>query len=412
MAPVLARVPRWPYSLDPLIAEAKQRARRRRWLILTVLVVAVAAVAATLALRSASGSGLAAAGATPVIHIVIEDEPSTAYFDLKTGRRTVTTPGEQMWVDRQTNLHHIVSTEGGRRVADEVWKAHYGPATQAAVVDGFYAALGTDFRAALRSGTVTRAGRGIFDGHHVDWLRVLPRSADRWGYTVRALGEVGVDARTYQPILERSLLGKHYVYRRIVLAKAIPYDASDFKAHGPRQKPPYPGQLAPGFASGSTDASAPHTTAVRAPWLTAGTTVAGLRLRAATPFTISRSKHHFSYGAPNPNPMQGLELVYARQAPASPLPTLINLYGPAWVAGPTAPATTVYEVPRAPRVPPWTLLPAHSVEVQTGLTTVGSRVVPTLSIGYLKEDGLFITIRTALGENAVLQIARNLHPAR
>jgi hypothetical protein len=35
-------VPRLPLSLDPLIAEAKRRARQRRWLILFVLVVATA----------------------------------------------------------------------------------------------------------------------------------------------------------------------------------------------------------------------------------------------------------------------------------------------------------------------------------------------------------------------------------
>lgn len=46
MASVLAHLPRLPFSLDPLIAEAKRRARRRRGLIiLAVLVAAGAAVA-------------------------------------------------------------------------------------------------------------------------------------------------------------------------------------------------------------------------------------------------------------------------------------------------------------------------------------------------------------------------------
>jgi hypothetical protein len=55
------RVPRLPFSLDPLIAEAKRRARRRR-LLLALGVVAGAAVAAPLALQSGAGPG----GAGPI----------------------------------------------------------------------------------------------------------------------------------------------------------------------------------------------------------------------------------------------------------------------------------------------------------------------------------------------------------
>jgi hypothetical protein len=50
------RVPRLPFSLDPLIAEAKRRARRRR-LLLTLGVAAGGAVAVTFALQSGAGPG-------------------------------------------------------------------------------------------------------------------------------------------------------------------------------------------------------------------------------------------------------------------------------------------------------------------------------------------------------------------
>src|SRR5689334_3991898 len=106
-------VGRLRFSLDPLIAEAKRRARRRRWLSLLVLVVAVGAASAFLELRSASGSGPAIGGAKPVVHVVIEDPPSTVYFDLKTGRKTVKTPGEEMWLDRQTEWSRVITTAGG-----------------------------------------------------------------------------------------------------------------------------------------------------------------------------------------------------------------------------------------------------------------------------------------------------------
>jgi len=113
--------------------------------------------------------------------------------------------------------------------------------------------------------------------------------------------------------------------------------------------------------------------------------VTGLKLRAVTPFTILRSKHHFYYGAPKPKRTHGLELVYGppsyRHAPS--VPTRINIYG----KGPRARTrfTTVYEVPQAPNVYPWSTVPADSVEVRTGLTTLGNRIVHTPSIGYLKK---------------------------
>jgi hypothetical protein len=45
-----------PLELDPLIAEAKQRARRRRWLAVTAAGVVAAAAVATFALRSGGGT--------------------------------------------------------------------------------------------------------------------------------------------------------------------------------------------------------------------------------------------------------------------------------------------------------------------------------------------------------------------
>lgn len=406
-------IPRLPFSLDPLIAEAKRRTRRRRrrWLMLCVVAAAGAGVAATLELRSASGSSLAGLGGRPVVHVVMQWPPDTVYIDLKTGRRTVKTPGEQMWVDRQTNVHHIVSTEGGRPVADQLWTSHYGSATEAAAVDRFYAALVGDFRAALGSGSATIVGRGMFQAHHVDWLRVVP-PRDRHWYVLREIGEIGVDAHTYEPILLRSPSGKRYVYTRIRLAKAIAYSPADFKRiAAPRQIPAFRGQLAPGYAFGSISSPA-HSSVVSAPWLTAGATAAGLKLRAVTPFTIRKTKHRFSYGAPRPEPIHGLALLYGPapngmgMAPKLPIP--VNVYGRPRDALAATRFTTVYELPRSPRTPPWFSVPAGSMEIQTGYTTVGTDVVPTPWIAYLKRQGVYITISTPQGEHTALQIARSL----
>lgn len=412
---MLARLPRLPFALDPLIAEAKRRARRRRWLSLLALVVVAIAAVATLELRSASGSGVAAAAAgRPVTHVVIQDLPASVYFNLKTGRKTVKTLGEEMWFERgRHGWHRIVATVGGRPAGDTVWRAHYTrPNTEAAAVNSFYAALATDFRAALKNGEVQLIDRGTFDGRRIDWVRDVPRRDQRW-YVLRALGEVGIDAHTYKPVLLRGLTTQHYFYTRILAAQAIAYKAADFKRHSSSVVTPVPTrrQIPPGYALGSTNSSAPHSTAVRAPWLTAGTTVAGLSLRAVEPFTIRHSKHRFRYGAHNPKPIGGLELVYGPPSTKPALPTHINLYGPQWEPGSSSRDTTVYEVPRAPRVPPWSRVPAGSIEVQTGLATVGKHLVHTMSVGYLRERGLYITIRTPHGPRTALQIARGVRTA-
>lgn len=418
MAPVLARVPGWPFSLDPLIAEAKRRARRRRWLSLFVLVVAVAAAAAALELRSASGSGLAVAAGRPVAHIVMEEPPTTVYFNLKTGRKTGGTSGEEMWLDRQHGRERIAFTEDGRTVQDQVWKNHYTPDSEAAAVDHVYLSLATSYRAALRSGAAKLVGRGTFRGHHIYWLHLRQPPVPAWRHHhpwPQAAGDdVGIDAHTYRPVIIRfrsshGKSGGYYV--PVLVAEAIAYDPADFKRRGPKHPRAAPTQPATGFAFGSTNPSSPPSTVVRAPWLTAGTTVAGLKLRTVAPFTIHRSKHHFSYGAPEPKATHGLELVYGppSQRLAPTFPTRINVYG----KGPRARTgfTTIYEVPQAPRVYPWSSVPANSIKVQSGLTTAGNHVVHTLSIGYLKERRLYITIRTPQGQHTALQIARSLHSA-
>jgi hypothetical protein len=52
MASVLARIPKWSFSVDPLIAEAKRRMRRRRLLVAAVIVVLAGAGAVFFALRN------------------------------------------------------------------------------------------------------------------------------------------------------------------------------------------------------------------------------------------------------------------------------------------------------------------------------------------------------------------------
>jgi hypothetical protein len=421
---MLARVPGWPFSADPLIAEAKLRARRRRWLSFLVLVVVAVVAATALELRSGSGSGFAAVGTRPVIHFVTEDPPTTVVVNLKTGRGKTETYRSESWNDRRTGQNHAISIEHRRLIGEELWTNHYTPTSEAAAVTHFYTIVATGLRPALKSGSARIVGRGTFDGHHLDWLQVRQTSLPRWRHNHpwwQAAEAVGVDARTFRPVLVRFRFpsGKRYEYTRILTADTIPYNPADFKRRGPKHirlggagcsASRHACEPASGYAAGSAGASSPSTV-VRRPWLTAGTSVAGLKLLAVRPFTIRRSKHHFTYGARNPRLLHGLELVYGPPSqPAAPtLPSVINLYGPQRQSSRSTRLTTVYEVRRAPRVTPWAAVPANSVQLQTGLTTSGNDVVPTLRIGYLRKHGLFLTIRTPEGQRAALKIARSLH---
>jgi hypothetical protein len=391
--------------------------RRRRLLALLVLVAGVAAVAAALELPSGTGSGVAAVDPKPVVHVVMQWPPTSVSFNLKTGHRTGGLSREEMWLDRQNGRERIAHTEGGRLVGDDVWTNHYTPNSEAAAVDHVYLSLAGSYRAALRNGTAKRVGRGTFNGHHLYWLQLKQIHLPSWRHNhpwPEAAEDVGVDSHTYNPVILR-FRSSHGTsggyYGVVVAAKAIVYDPADFKRHGPRHPRPPAQQPATGFAFGSANPLIRPDIVVPAPWLTAGTTVAGLELRAVTPFTISRSQHHFHYGAPQPKTVHGLELVYGPPSymRTPTVPKRINVYG----KGPRGRTrfTTVYEVPRAPRVYPWSGVSGGTMTIQSGLTTSGNRIVPTLRIGYLQKHGLFITIRTPEGQRTALQIARSLRAA-
>jgi hypothetical protein len=383
----------------------RARARRSWWRLPSVVVAAGVATAAVAVLLISPWSGsdgglvqraLAAIGDGPVVHLVTEYAPSTVYVNLKTGRESAGTLRTETWFDRENDRYRSIETQGGRLLDDQLGTYRNRRGNQVTAATHFFVALATG----LKSSSAKLVGRGTFDGRPIYWLRL-------------GFSEVGVDAHTYKPILFRSRSGKRYLYERILVAKAIGYDPSDFERRGPKQMPAFPGQLAAGYAFGSTDRAA-NGTVVRAPWLTAGTAVAGLRLRAVTPFTIRKTKHRFSYGAPRPEAIHGLALVYGSPslAVATALPTPVNVYGRPRDALAATRFTTVYELPHAPRTPPWFGVPAGSVEIQSGYTTVGSHVVRTPWIGYLSREGRDITISTPLGPHALLRIAHGLHVGR
>jgi hypothetical protein len=139
-------------------------------------------------------------------------------------------------------------------------------------VDHAYLSLVTSYRAALRGGAAKLVGRGAFGGQHIYWLRLRQSPVPSWrhGHPWPQVSKtaVGIDARTYEPVLLRfgsshGKLGSYYVL--VLVAKAIAYDPADFNNRGSRQARPVPGprQPAPGYVFGSVNPSSPLSSVVR-----------------------------------------------------------------------------------------------------------------------------------------------------
>lgn len=184
------------------------------------------------------------------MHVVLEWPPSSVSFNLKTGHRTGGVSREEMWIDSKNGRERIAHTEGGRMVGDEVWTYHVPPTSEAAAVDHVYLSLVSNYRAALKSGAATLVGRGTFGGHDVYWLHLRQPPVPPWrhGHAWPQVSKtaVGVDAHTLRPVIlrfrsSRGTSGGYY--GRVVRAKAIAYDAGDFKTHGPRHARPPPSSL-------------------------------------------------------------------------------------------------------------------------------------------------------------------------
>ncbi|MGH3056538.1 MAG: hypothetical protein ACRDL7_16310, partial [Gaiellaceae bacterium] len=217
----------------------------------------------------------------------------------------------------------------------------------------------------------------------VYWLRLPTTSQDR------GRAEVAVDARSYKPVLFRTYLNGRHFDQRVLVAKATTYRASEFERRGP--------SLVNGSGSSSsegTSSSGPYNpsappTAVRAPWLTAGRAVAGLKLRSAQTLTTT------SDSGGKRRSFKGLELTYGSlsHGAASPL------------------STTVDELSRPDTPQTWSHIPAGSIEIQKGEES-GTGGTHTLWTGHLKKHGIYLTIETSRGERALLEIARVLQRGR
>jgi hypothetical protein len=314
------------------------------------------------------GRALAAVGDGRVMYIVTEIPSRNSFLDLKTGHRRVQFLREEVWVDRQVYHLHVVISIGGRVIGDLLLPedAKRG-AGHTSTDNPAFVALWTGYRAALRNGSVTLVGPGTVRGRPVYWLAF--KAADKRQPST----EVAVDAHTYKPILYRSFEHGRQLDQLILVVKAIPYRRDDFKRRGPSLV----GGPSESVSTQSFGPTAP--TAVRAPYLTAGMTVAGLKLRSAVPLTVTSS------AGGKRKSFKGLELTYGRLGMPAGYQSI-----------------TVDELLR-PDNSSWRQIPAGSMELSMG---------EELFVGRLRKDGVYVIIQTTKGERVALEVARALHRAK
>lgn len=366
-----------------------QRPHSRRMRRLAPRIGAIAAVAAGIAavfLFWPSGGGnnrilgraLAAIGDGPVLHLLMQVPTGGVLVNLDSGKRVVETMQVESWSDRDFEREHLVMRVGGRAGDLLLPEDARKPGATVGPVDPAYAAFWTGYRQALANGDAKLEGQDTVDGHAVYWLQFPSVERGRPGT------EVAIDRQTYKPVVIRnSATGGRHVDMRVLVAETTPYRASDFRRVGVN--------LFDGISSGSSgSASIPGqqpSTTVTAPWLTAGKRVAGLALASVSPSTTTRSD----------KTIDGVTLVYGNGRGVFPEP------------GPNV--LSIEELSQPDDPVEWKRIPPGWMAVQQGSSGSGPGSMHSMWTGTLAKHGIYVTIETGAGEDAVLAVARALRPA-
>ncbi len=350
--------------------QPSQRVRRLAPRLGAVAAVAAGIAAAVLFWPSGSGTSvvlgraLAAIGDGRVLHLVLEQPLGETLVDLRTGERTVETTRLETWTDRDFRRAHIVMRVRGQ-VADVVLPenaAALGP------VDPAYVAFWTGYREALENGDAKLEGEDSVDGRQVYWLRFPSFERNQPGTLV------AIDRATYKPVVIRHEgPSKSHFDVRVLVAEAIPYRAADFKRIG--TNPLDTGSV---LSSSGYVRPAPLGAAMEAPWLTLGSRVPGRWLQEVSRTTIK------THG----KTIDGIDLVYG--GGAGPL--------------------TIHELSQPDDPLTWKHIPRGSIGIQEGAGGDQNGTSHTWT-GNLVKNGVYLTIETGAGENAVVAAARALRPA-
>jgi hypothetical protein len=376
-------------ALADAVAETQRPVRTRRARRIVPRAIAVAGVAAAIlvaVLLAPGGSGnhailgraLAAIGNGRVLHLVMRTGTGTVLVDLKSGRRTVETAEVESWTDRDFQRDHLVMRVRGQ-VADLLFPEDlkkefrtFGP------VDPAFAAFWTGYRRSLANGDAKLERKGVLAGRLVYWLRFPSFNRGQPGT------EVAIDRRTYKPVLVRSHFSR--IGRRdyrVLKAETIPFRRSDFKHVGASLL------LGPGSASGGGSTSvAPGTGhgGLKAPWLTAGKRLAGLRLTSVQRYHVKSRGHR----------LDSVVLVYGTARHGLPQ------FGRRSVS--------IQQFIKPEQLFSRKNVPSGSVSIQQGEFTDDHGTHRSWT-GYVVKHGIYVTIETGAGERAVVEAARALHPA-
>ena len=358
-----------------------QRPPRRRRMAPRLAAVGVAVVAVVLAVLfvpdrvarpGVIGRALAAIGNGRVLHLRTETPSGLVYVDLKSGHRTVDMLQTEVWFDRETNRFHYLMESHGK-VGDIVWPddAKSGDTIDPSGADPAFTALWSGYRQALESGDAKLEREDVLAGRPVYWLRFQSSQPGTPGT------EVAIDRRTYKPVLFR----EHHpngqqVDERVLVAETIAYRAADFKRRGPDLFG------LEGSSGGYSMDLPPKQPVVRAPWLTAGADVLGLPLRAVNELTTRENGRTF----------HGVVLIYGDVE--------------------RTPNELKIEQLRRPGDPDfWDAIPPNAVAIQHSAGVGQSQKPVGEWTGSLVKDGIYASIETTRGEEALLDVARALHRA-
>jgi RNA polymerase sigma-70 factor (ECF subfamily) len=364
---------------------AHRRLRTPPRLLAGVAAVAALVFALVLFLPGGGSNGildraLAAIGQGRVLHLVMRMPTDTGLVELKSGRHIVETAELELWSDRDSGRTHVVWRLPGGLVfdvvvPDDLPKGAHGRGG-VGKLDPAFTAVVSGYRQALASGQAKLERQGRLGGRTVYWLRFAPLKRGDVGT------EVAIDRTTYKPVLFRVHDGSSHVDYQVVTAETIPFQPADFKRHGPN---PLDGVGVGGVTSSSGSVFS-HDVPVKleAPWLTAGSRVAGLPLAGA---------HEVQASAQN-GTIEGIQLTYG---------TTRGFLTDAH-------SLTIQELPRPDDPASWADVPKGYISITHGGGTENGVHYP-LWTGYLVSHGIYVTIETGRGERALLAAAQALRQA-
>jgi hypothetical protein len=276
-----------------LVSELTREAPRLRAsrLVLPAAVAALAALVLVVAPWRGGGSSvvdraLAAVGAGPVVHAVVEYSwPQDVVINVATGVERERVHRAEYWFDGdRKRLHARYTTDGGTPVD------YVASGDEEAQLDASLAGFATQYRDALADGRAEYAGETTFMGRPAKRIRFTPRSAG-------AVEEVTVDAETYAPVTFHTTYppGRRSPEWRVLTIESTPRVAADFVTP-PSEPRVDTGEVSGGrnvsltAAAGALGGSPPHL-AGRVPddvqlsrakvWMTDGRTPEGVVVRLA-----------------------------------------------------------------------------------------------------------------------------------